>query len=979
MNSNGGLWSNMARSTVRRLVRIYYPNIEVQHADRIPQSGPVLLAANHPNSLLDAAVVGIAARRPVRFLAKAPLFKIPVLGRVMHALGMLPAYRESDDPGQVGKNTETLGAGAAALAQGGALGIFPEGKTHDAPRVEMVRSGAARIAMQAAVAGVTGLKVVPLGINYQDKERFRSAVWVRVGEPIDATAWLAKHGGDERHAMRALTRELDLQLKDLAIHFNEEKWAELLPDVETLLPPGSEAAGHPAVALRQRKRIADAMNYFYAADPPRSERVAQEIARHRQQLEACGLEMASPVANLHGAALLRRLLAAPLGLAALFLPAVLGTLHHLLPFALVRLVAPRLQTPGRTTVSMARLGLGIPIYAGWYALVWWWWVHRWSFNPLFVNLWLAAMPACGAVALTYWKRAGEVARHWWQQMRVFFRSKELEQLRQERFALRTQLRAMGDEFGRLFPPETALKGQLPPIRPSRWGLRVAAGLTLTALLCLGIYWRGRAQTIPELRGSGADLSRLPTAMLDERLAADDAALADVLAGLDALQQQTRTLLAEFESGKRSFYTQQDNDEIRRTLLSFMNYRTALLRMIWRYRNYREVPDERQRLHCFLNGFTAASALWGQSLSFLDLFADSPQAIKKLNEAEPAWEIPAGVYDGIRANLARRENRRLMEEALQEYRRLESRFSAAGLTEKDPYLGFHAAISGSLETTRRLGRRVWEEKVALTYGEMKGLGYEAYYQAQSLIATWIGDTKLREPRDGQTLIDAEKLELMRSQLKPGDILLERRNWFLSNAFLPGYWPHAALYTGTADDLRAMGLDRDPRVAKHLEAYAHADADGHKHAIIEALSEGIVFSTLEHSIGGGDSVAVLRPRLPPERIREAIARTFTHYGKPYDFEFDFFSTDKIVCTELVYRAYDGDVQFPLVEVMRRKTLPAIEIVRKHAQEKGTPAQQLDFVMFIDGDEQTGACVVCDEDAFIGTLKRPGMTILQPLAKP
>jgi hypothetical protein len=149
------------------------------------------------------------------------------------------------------------------------------------------------------------------------------------------------------------------------------------------------------------------------------------------------------------------------------------------------------------------------------------------------------------------------------------------------------------------------------------------------------------------------------------------------------------------------------------------------------------------------------------------------------------------------------------------------------------------------------------------------------------------------------------------------------------------------------------------------------------IVEALSEGVVCASMEHSIGGGDAVAVLRPRLPPEKIKEAIARGFSHMGKDYDFEFDFFSTDKIVCTELVFRAYDGDIQFTLVDVMGRKTLPAIEIVRKHATERGSPRQQLDFIAFLDGDEATGSASFRDEDAFIGTLKRPGLDWLQGLA--
>ncbi len=131
----------MARDVVRALARFYYPRIEVTGGELIPRDGPVLLVANHPNSLMDPVLLGIAARRPVRLLAKAPLFDVPVLGGVLRALGMVPAYRGSDDAKQVEKNTESLAAAAQQLARGGEMGIFPEGKKQ---RCDAARDGALR-------------------------------------------------------------------------------------------------------------------------------------------------------------------------------------------------------------------------------------------------------------------------------------------------------------------------------------------------------------------------------------------------------------------------------------------------------------------------------------------------------------------------------------------------------------------------------------------------------------------------------------------------------------------------------------------------------------------------------------------------------------------------------------------------------------------------------------------------------------------
>jgi hypothetical protein len=171
---------------------------------------------------------------------------------------------------------------------------------------------------------------------------------------------------------------------------------------------------------------------------------------------------------------------------------------------------------------------------------------------------------------------------------------------------------------------------------------------------------------------------------------------------------------------------------------------------------------------------------------------------------------------------------------------------------------------------------------------------------------------------------------------------------------------------------LGLDEDPRVSRHLAAFAQADASGNAPALIEAVSEGVVFTTVEHSIGEADSVAVLRPRLTPAQMKEVIARAFSHAGKPYDFDFDFFSADKLVCTEVVYRAFGSYLDFPLVEILGRKTLPALEILRHWASPAGAP--QLEFVGFLDGDERAGTCTERDAAALQESLVRPALTWLQ-----
>jgi hypothetical protein len=337
-------------------------------------------------------------------------------------------------------------------------------------------------------------------------------------------------------------------------------------------------------------------------------------------------------------------------------------------------------------------------------------------------------------------------------------------------------------------------------------------------------------------------------------------------------------------------------------------------------------------------------------------------------------LPPGTYDQIRSNLANLAHRRWLEAGWQRYHKTLPAWSALGM---GPVSGgraakFHTAIVEAGRRTSALNERILRYKMKTALSDVKEVAGGRYYRASAAISTLIGDAKIRAPRQGKPLVTPELLARLRPLLQPGDVLIERRNWYLSNAFLPGYWPHAAMYVGTPEDLRTMGLDKNRAVAAKLQAFSGTDAAGHGFAVIEAMSEGVVFTSIEHSIGEADAVAVLRPRLSAKKKQAAMARAFSHAGKPYDFDFDFFSSDKLVCTEVVYRSYGDVMTMPLVTILGRQTLPAIEIVRAWA-EPGDAEPEWEFVAFLDGNERTGECTWADEQALRESLSRPALTWL------
>ena len=152
-----------------------------------------MFVGNHPNGLIDPALVFVLTHRHVTFLAKEPLFRIPVIGWLLRGLQCLPVYRKQDDPSQMGKNEGTLDAARGALVAGRAITLFPEGKSHSEPSLAELKTGAARIALSAAKQGAA-VRIVPVGLTYADKHRFRSEVLIEMGAPIEVRDFLPAHG-----------------------------------------------------------------------------------------------------------------------------------------------------------------------------------------------------------------------------------------------------------------------------------------------------------------------------------------------------------------------------------------------------------------------------------------------------------------------------------------------------------------------------------------------------------------------------------------------------------------------------------------------------------------------------------------------------------------------------------------------------------------------------------------------------------------
>ena len=408
----------VVRLIVLSLVRLFYPRVEVQGREHVPPAGPVIFVANHPNGLLDPLVVTSYAGRPVRFLTASYLFRYPVLRLCMNAFDALPVYREGDKSSGavtdiVAANEETFARCRAWLREQGALALFPEGTTHGGPKLLRMRSGAARIGIGAEVESSwhLGVRVVPVGLWYQNKTMFRSRVLVVFGEPFGLTDYSAAYAQKPTTTLRAVTKEIAQRLSAVVLQAENRELLDAMP----VIAAWTDADGPPST-LADRYEQAGVLLKAYTrlsqADPARLDTLTQQARRYARTLRLLGIDdpWALELPDPGRWRLVRRGALLLVG----FPLAVAGFVCSYGPYRLARPVARRLAHDDDTQLGHYKLIAGsVLVFLGWLLTAglvgWLWGVRR-------AAMLLVAQPLLGYSALRWgerWHELREALRYSW--------------------------------------------------------------------------------------------------------------------------------------------------------------------------------------------------------------------------------------------------------------------------------------------------------------------------------------------------------------------------------------------------------------------------------------------------------------------------------------------------------------------------------------------------------------------------------------
>ncbi|MCP3978069.1 MAG: hypothetical protein GY716_01890 [bacterium] len=343
----------------RLSVGVYFRRVEVVGREHLPPEGPMLLVGNHTNALVDPGlIVGFVTPR-VRMLAKSTLWKNPILRPLLWIGRPVPVYRRMDGV-DVTQNLAAFARSRELLSRGGAIAIFPEGISHNEPALQGLRTGAARIVLETA-SEHDGLRipVVPVGLVFDARTRFRSNVLLRIGPPLDPGPEIESYSGGSRKAVRRLTERIAAALEAVTLNYDSWEESRVIGRVAELYArPDPDTGQAPSLAQQAelRKTFTEGYREVARRDPRRIASLYREVREYDRLLSLSSLRDAQ-VASRYDRARVVRYTASVLSTLLIRLPATLvGLVLNGLPYQASALAARKLTANPGDVATYAIVG-----------------------------------------------------------------------------------------------------------------------------------------------------------------------------------------------------------------------------------------------------------------------------------------------------------------------------------------------------------------------------------------------------------------------------------------------------------------------------------------------------------------------------------------------------------------------------------------------------------------------------------------------
>ncbi len=328
-------------------INLYYSEIKVRNEKYLDHPGPMIIIANHPNTLVDALLIGIISPRPIYYMTKATFFNSKWKMKILRSLNMIPVNRSTEAKTEGVNNASTFEECYRLLSEGKTLVIFPEGNSQMELLLRQLKSGTARIALETELRndGQLNLKVVPVGLMYTQGEKFRSSIMVNFGEGIGVTHHLEEFKENQASAARKLTDEFRKLLEGVLVTAqNKEQEALITALSEALQSRYLPNTSGVESEMELVKKIRDRIEKLSLDNPEKIEQIQQLYWNLKWKTEKTEIKDDFLDRGLRSGMFIRQIITSSIGLIVGFPLFLFGLIHNIIPYRLTDMIIVRLKT-----------------------------------------------------------------------------------------------------------------------------------------------------------------------------------------------------------------------------------------------------------------------------------------------------------------------------------------------------------------------------------------------------------------------------------------------------------------------------------------------------------------------------------------------------------------------------------------------------------------------------------------------------------
>lgn len=420
-------------------IRLYYREIKIKNKKFLRSNGkPMIVIANHPNTLMDAWVIGMVCNQPIYYMAKATLFDSSFKLRLLRSLNMIPINRQGEGIIKGVDNEDSLSECYKVLAEGKTLVIFPEGTSYKERILRKLKTGTARIALETEFRNdwKLDLEIVAVGLNYSQQERFRSTILIDIDKPRNVLEFKDEYERDKRSAAQRLTSNLRKRLENVLVTVESQDEELLVEKIYKVL--NTKYASKEKGVKREVKAMKDItqrLDEIKILQPWLIEEIKIKIKSINWKLEKMHIRTDFLDRRFKSTAFFRQMMISILFIVVALPAALFGLIHNLFQYLLADWLIPKLSTDIEYYAPLAIL-IGIVLYPLVYAgfAVGAFFLFGWSWYILAIYIFL--MPTTGIFAYWFAKYLKKVSYQWQYMLLLVDRKQTLQELQQEKIRLK---------------------------------------------------------------------------------------------------------------------------------------------------------------------------------------------------------------------------------------------------------------------------------------------------------------------------------------------------------------------------------------------------------------------------------------------------------------------------------------------------------------------------------------------------------------